>query len=119
MKENIALIGFMGSGKSTVGKNLARSLEMKFIDIDKEIVKIEQRSIESIFNLNGEEYFRKLERNIIEAESKDNNIVIATGGGVIIDNHNIKKLKVFKNTYFHFLASPRSNILLNIKFIND
>lgn len=93
MKENIALIGFMGSGKSTVGKNLARSLEMKFIDIDKEIVKIEQRSIESIFNLNGEEYFRKLERNIIEAESKDNNIVIATGGGVIIDNHNIKKLK--------------------------
>lgn len=93
MKENIALIGFMGSGKTTVGRNLAKSLEMKFIDIDKEIVKIEKESIENIFNLKGEEYFRKLEKNIIEKESKDNNIVIATGGGVIIDNHNIKKLR--------------------------
>ncbi|MFK4785540.1 shikimate kinase [Fusobacterium sp. MFO224] len=93
MKENIALIGFMGSGKTTVGRNLAKSLDMKFIDIDKEIVKIENKSIEDIFKNEGEEYFRSLERKIIEKESKDNNIVIATGGGVIIDNHNIKKLK--------------------------
>lgn len=93
MKENIALIGFMGSGKTTIGKNLAKSLEMKFVDIDKEIIKIEQKSIQEIFDLKGEDYFRKIERNIIEKESRDNNIVIATGGGVIIDNRNIKKLK--------------------------
>ena len=93
MKENIALIGFMGSGKTTVGKALARALEMKFVDIDKEIVKLEKRSVTEIFEQDGEQYFRELERKIIDKESKDNNIVISTGGGVIIDNANIKKLK--------------------------
>jgi shikimate kinase len=93
MKENIALIGFMGSGKTTVGKALARALEMKFVDIDKEIVKLEKRTVAEIFEQDGEEYFREIERKIIDKESKDNNIVISTGGGVIIDNANIKKLK--------------------------
>lgn len=93
MKDNIALIGFMGSGKTTVGKFLAKALEMKFIDIDKEIVKYEKRSIAEIFETDGEEYFRDLERSIISNESEKNNIVISTGGGVIIDNKNIKKLK--------------------------
>ncbi|MCI6152450.1 shikimate kinase [Fusobacterium perfoetens] len=97
MKENIALIGFMGSGKTTVGRALAKALEMKFVDIDKEIVKLEKRSVAEIFQENGEEYFRELERKIIDKESRDNNIVISTGGGVIIDNENIKKLK---NTSF-------------------
>lgn len=93
MKDNIALIGFMGSGKTTIGKLLAKALEMKFIDIDKEIVKIENRSITEIFEKDGENYFRDLERKIIAKESADNNIVISTGGGVIIDNNNIKSLK--------------------------
>ena len=93
MKENIALIGFMGSGKTTVGKALARALEMKFVDIDKEIVNLEKRTVAEIFEQDGEEYFREIERKIIDKESKDNNIVISTGGGVIIDNANIKKLK--------------------------
>lgn len=93
MKDNIALIGFMGSGKSTVGKILARSLEMKFVDIDREIVKIEKRPITEIFEKEGEDYFRDLERKIIAKESSENNIVIATGGGVIIDNKNIKTLR--------------------------
>ena len=56
MKENIALIGFMGSGKTTVGKALARALEMKFVDIDKEIVKLEKRSVTEIFEQDGEQY---------------------------------------------------------------
>ena len=93
MKENIALIGFMGSGKSTIGRLLAKVLEMKYIDIDREIIKRENRSIKEIFEQDGEAYFRALERKIIEEESRDNNIVIATGGGVIIDNKNIKALK--------------------------
>ena len=66
---------------------------MKFVDIDKEIVKLEKRSVTEIFEQDGEQYFRELERKIIDKESKDNNIVISTGGGVIIDNANIKKLK--------------------------
>lgn len=93
MKANIALIGFMGSGKTTIGRILARSLDMKFIDIDRCISMKEKRTIPEIFEEHGEKYFRDLERSIIEEESKDNNIVISTGGGAIIDNVNIKNLK--------------------------
>lgn len=93
MKANIVLIGFMGSGKTTIGRILARSLDMKFIDIDRCISMKEKRTIPEIFEEHGEKYFRDLERSIIEEESKDNNIVISTGGGAIIDNVNIKNLK--------------------------
>lgn len=93
MKENIALIGFMGSGKTTVGRQLARALEMKFVDIDKLIVEREGRTIPEIFETEGEAYFRRLESQIVEEESRDNNVVISTGGGVIIDNANIKNLQ--------------------------
>ncbi len=93
MKENIALIGFMGSGKTTVGKQLAKALEMKFVDIDKLITEREGRTIPEIFETDGEAYFRRLESQIVEEESRDNNVVISTGGGVIIDNANIKNLQ--------------------------
>lgn len=93
MKDNIALIGFMGSGKTTIGKLLAKALDMKHIDIDKEIIRIENRSINEIFETDGESYFRDLERKIIARESAENNIVISTGGGSIIDNNNIKSLR--------------------------
>lgn len=93
MKDNIALIGFMGSGKTTIGRLLAKALDMKHVDIDKEIIKIENRTITEIFEQEGENYFRDLERKIIAKESAENNIVISTGGGVIIDNNNIKSLK--------------------------
>lgn len=93
MKDNIALIGFMGSGKTTIGKLLAKALDMKHIDIDKEIIRIENRTIAEIFEQDGESYFRDLERKIIAKESAENNIVISTGGGAIIDNNNIKSLQ--------------------------
>lgn len=92
MKDNIALIGFMGSGKSTVGKHLAKSLEMKFSDIDKIISAKEKKSINEIFSEKGEIYFRDIEREIIAQESTKNNCVISTGGGSIVDNENLKNL---------------------------
>lgn len=93
MKDNIALIGFMGSGKTTVGKVLAKLMDMKFVDIDKIIAASEKKSVAEIFEEKGQIYFRDLEREIIAQESLKNNCVISTGGGSILDNENIKRLK--------------------------
>lgn len=93
MKDNIALIGFMGSGKTTIGKLLSKSLDMKFIDTDRLISSIEKKSVNEIFAQKGQEYFRELERKVILQESSGNNVVISTGGGSILDNTNVKNLK--------------------------
>lgn len=113
MKSNIALIGFMGSGKTTVGKVLAKSLDMKFIDIDRAISCREKKTIPEIFEEFGETYFRDLERKIIEEESVDNNIVISTGGGAIIDNVNIKNLKL--SSFVVFLDCDVNTIYERVK----
>jgi shikimate kinase len=78
----IYLIGMPGSGKSTLGLMLAKSLGYLFIDTDEEIVKKEKRSIEEIFKKNGENYFRKIENETLVSLSQSDNAVISTGGGV-------------------------------------
>lgn len=113
MKENIALIGFMGSGKTTVGRLLAKQLDMKFVDIDKIIASREKKSISDIFQEYGEQYFRQKEREIILEESIKNNVVISTGGGSVIDNENMKHLQ---NTCFIvFLDASVSCIYERVK----
>ncbi|VAX76851.1 shikimate kinase AroK [Buchnera aphidicola] len=83
-KKNIFLIGPMGSGKSTIGLCLAKSLKYLFYDSDVEISKKTGMSIENLFNLEGEYNFRLHEEQMIKKLTKKKNIVLATGGGSII-----------------------------------
>jgi len=86
----IYLIGFMGCGKSTVGKKLANKLQYKFLDIDKMIQKGEDTTIEKVFQNKGETYFRQLENKYLrELPEKSGNYVIATGGGLPCHDGNI------------------------------
>jgi len=93
MDKNIVLIGFMGSGKTTYGKAIARVLGMEFIDSDEFIEETEGMDIISIFRQKGEEYFRELEKTAVESLSKRKGLVIATGGGTIKKEENMKALK--------------------------
>ncbi len=90
---NISLIGFMGSGKTTVGKLLAQELDYKFIDIDKVIEYIENKKIRDIFKENGEKYFRERETKAISKIYHNNKSVFACGGGVFENTDNIKIIK--------------------------
>jgi len=90
---NIILIGFMGSGKSEVGHKLAGRLKMKYIDTDEVIEKSEKRSISDIFRTDGEEYFRKLECEVLKTLDDYEGFVISTGGGMILRQENVKMLK--------------------------
>ncbi len=90
---NIVLVGFMGTGKTAVGKRLAEMLDMKFIDTDDIIEKDSKMIISDIFSQMGEEHFRDLESRAAEKACKLSRHVIATGGGIVIREQNIRNLK--------------------------
>ncbi len=92
-KENIVLIGMPASGKSTVGRLLANSLSRPFFDADEELVRSTGRSIPDIFAKEGEEAFRALESETLTVLSRNSGAIIATGGGAILKEENIFKLK--------------------------
>ena len=89
-KSNVYLVGLMGSGKTSIGKILAKRMGMKFIDLDDEIIKDQQCSISEIFDRFGEEKFRHLENKKLLSTLEIDNCVISTGGGIIMDQDNIK-----------------------------
>jgi shikimate kinase len=86
MEKNIVLIGFMGTGKSTIGMKLAEKLKMQFIDMDREIEKLTGMSIATLFKKHEESLMSKK----LGARS---NLVIATGGGVVLNSENVEALK--------------------------
>ncbi|UHA74077.1 shikimate kinase [Paenibacillus sp. 481] len=88
-QENIILVGFMGTGKSTVGKELARRLNYRFVDLDTEIVEREGCSIPHLFETKGEMYFRDCESAALaELLRNPAGVVIATGGGAVLREAN-------------------------------
>jgi len=93
MKDNVILTGFMGTGKTSLGKLLATKLGRPFVDIDKKIETEQKLSIPKIFELYGEEHFRELERAAVKELSERRGLIIATGGGTIKDEENLRLLK--------------------------
>jgi len=90
---NIILIGPMGAGKTTIGRQLARQLHMDFIDCDREIEKRTGATINLIFEIEGEEGFRQREQKMLEELSQHKNIVLATGGGAVLREENRRLLR--------------------------
>lgn len=93
MKSNLVLTGFMGTGKTSLGKLLAEKLGRGFVDLDQKIEQDTGMTIPQIFEKYGEKYFRELEKNAVKEVSARKNLVIATGGGTVKDKENIKLLK--------------------------
>lgn len=85
MSENIILVGPMGVGKTTIGSHLARKLKYDFVDSDTEIEKRTGASISLIFDIEGEEGFRKREAQMISELTERRHIVLSTGGGSVLD----------------------------------
>jgi len=103
---NIFIVGPMGSGKSTVGKIISDELFLNFFDTDEEIENRTGASIDWIFDLEGEEGFRKRESVILEEMVQKNSIVLSTGGGIILSDNN-RELLSSRGTVF-YLATPIS-----------
>ncbi len=91
--KNIVLVGFMGAGKSVTSQALAQRLGMMRVSTDECIVERESRSINEIFEMKGEPYFRQVESQVVRALSERVNVVIDCGGGVVLRKENIEALK--------------------------
>jgi len=104
-ERNIILTGFMGTGKSEVGKKLAIRLGRKFIDTDVLIERETGTSISRLFTDQGEDYFRTLEQQAIIRACLEKGVVIATGGGAMVNAVNVKRLKA-SGTVICLIATP-------------
>ena len=116
LTNKVALIGFMGSGKSSVAPLLARELDYRLVDVDKEIIsRSGLPSIPDIFTAHGETFFRDLEAAVSESLADARQVVISTGGGIIGRPSNISHLKqdsgtiVFLRTRFDTVATRISD----------
>ncbi len=93
MDYNIILIGFMGTGKSVIGRRLARKLNYRFVDTDSEIEEITGKTINKIFRQDGEIRFRSEEKLLLKRLADQKNMVISTGGGMVLDKCNAAQLQ--------------------------
>jgi shikimate kinase len=112
MKTNIALIGFMGAGKSAVGRALAAKLNMAFIDLDSLIEEKAGRSIAEIFARDGEPAFRRLEAETTAQVAGRENSVIACGGGIVLQQNNIDLMR--KSSLIIYLTAEPAILLRRV-----
>lgn len=93
MNKNVVLTGFMGVGKTVIARRVARIMGRRLIDTDELIEKKTGMSIPNIFEKHSQEYFRNIESLVVREISRKSNLVIATGGGVVLRKQNIENLR--------------------------
>ncbi|MGB9698901.1 MAG: shikimate kinase [Thermodesulfobacteriota bacterium] len=101
---NLVLIGYRAAGKTTVGKILSRLTGFPFVDTDELIEKQEGHSIKEIVSQKGWKGFREIEKKVIAQVSSQHTLIIAVGGGAILDEENVRNLK--KNGFLIWLKAP-------------
>jgi len=115
--KNIILTGFMGTGKTAVGRELSKILDMKLIDVDTEIEKSEKITINEIFKQFGEPRFREIETDMIRKLSESKNAIISTGGGAVLKQENMDILR--KNGVIVCLTASSETIFKRTSTNND
>ncbi len=114
---NIFLIGFMGSGKTTISEYLNNTFAMKSVEMDCVIAEREGMSISDIFAVHGEEYFRSLETNLLIEMQAESNVVVSCGGGVPMREKNIAEMK--KHGRVVLLTASPETIYQRVKDSHD
>lgn len=110
---NIFLIGFMGTGKSTIANSLKRKYDMQVLDMDSEIEKNQGKAISEIFAEEGEEYFRDLETQLVLDLQKRDNVVVSCGGGAVLREKNVQEMR--KSGKIILLQATPETILERVK----
>lgn len=132
MNENILLIGFMGTGKTSVSRQLRKATNLPEIDMDKYIVDREKKSIAEIFDKYGEDYFRELETECLKEILENKGLIVSCGGGVVVKDENVSYMKnkgkivlltatpetVYERVK-HSTDRPILNNNMNVKFIAE
>ena len=114
---NIVLIGFMGTGKSTIARELAKTHQMNIVEMDEEILRRRGKSIADIFKEEGEEYFRDLETALLKELQTKENQVISCGGGAVLREENVRVMK--KNGRVVLLTALPQTIYERVKNNTD
>ena len=112
MKTSVALIGFMGVGKTAVGTMLARKLSREFVELDSLIERRAEKSIPAMFKQNGEIAFRELEIEVAKEVAGNKNLVVACGGGVVLNKINIDRLR--KESIIVYLTASTEVIIKRV-----
>ena len=110
---NIFLIGFMGTGKTTIANELKRKYDMQVVDMDAEIEEEQHMAISDIFATKGEEYFRDLETQLIKDLQQKDNVVVSCGGGAVLRDENVSEMK--KSGKIVLLQATPETILERVK----
>ncbi len=105
----IFLVGPMGAGKTTIGKKLARALRLRFVDCDHEIELRTGATIPLIFDIEGEAGFRAREKRVVDEVTREDGVVVATGGGAVLDPENRALLQ--ERGFVVYLHAPLEHLL--------